>query len=81
MKEGRKEGGRTYGYQDGQGTLGHFGLHAAVVDEEEEAPAGAEISIVRSSANSMPPSTAPHPSPHSPTELQRASPRDRRTSS
>lgn len=72
--------GRAYGYQNGQGTLGHFGLHAAVVDEEEEAPAGAEISIVRSSANSMPPSTTPHPL-HSSTELQRAPPRDRRTSS
>lgn len=73
LGEGRKGGG-AYGYQDGQGALGHFRLHAAVVDEEEEAPAGAEISIVRSSANSMPPSKAPYSSPHTAQQSSRGLP-------
>lgn len=39
-------GGGEYGYQDREGALGHFGFHAAVVDEKEETPVWRGVSIV-----------------------------------
>lgn len=71
MNEGRarwREG--KYGYQDGQRALGHLGLHAAVVDEEEEAPAGWGSAL--SSDRQL---NAPHTAPlRSPPQLERAPP-------